>query len=54
MVIQWILLPVTSIVYNAAAGLNSQTRLMFGRYIDKFDVTDKTVVVYKDGKKIKI
>lgn len=43
MVLQWVLLPVTTIIYNALAALNSQTRLMFGRYLDKFDVTDKSV-----------
>ncbi len=44
MVLQWVLLPVTTILYNALSALYSQTRLMFGRYLDKFDVTDKAVV----------
>ena len=48
MVLQWVLLPVTTIGFNALAALNSQTRLMFGWYIGKFDVTDKAVVT--DGK----
>jgi cellulose synthase/poly-beta-1,6-N-acetylglucosamine synthase-like glycosyltransferase len=43
MVLQWVLLPVTTILFNAMAALVSQTRLMFGRYLDKFDVTDKAV-----------
>ena len=43
MILQWVLLPVTTILFNALAALNSQTRLMFGRYLDKFDVTDKSV-----------
>lgn len=43
MMLQWVLLPVTTIMYNALAALNSQTRLMFGWYLDKFDVTDKAV-----------
>ena len=43
MVLQWVLLPVTTILFNALAAINSQTRLMFGKYLDKFDVTDKTV-----------
>jgi len=43
MMVQWVLLPVTTILYNACAALNSQTRLMFGWYLDKFDVTDKVV-----------
>lgn len=44
MVLQWIMLPVTTLVYNATAALYSQTRLMLGKYIGKFDVTDKAVV----------
>lgn len=42
MVAQWLLLPVTAICYNAAAAFNSQTRLMLGKYLDRFDVTDKS------------
>jgi cellulose synthase/poly-beta-1,6-N-acetylglucosamine synthase-like glycosyltransferase len=45
MVLQWLYLPVTTIVYNSFAALNSQTRLMFGWYISKFDVTEKAVVI---------
>ena len=43
MVVQWVLLPVTTIVYQTLAGLNSQTRLMLGKYLDNFDVTEKVV-----------
>lgn len=43
MVFQWVLLPVTTICYNSFAALNSQTRLFFGWYLDKFDVTEKAV-----------
>lgn len=43
MIIQWILLPVTTILYNALAALTAQTRLMFGKYLDKFDFTEKAV-----------
>lgn len=43
MVLQWILLPVSTILYNATAALYSQTRLFLGKYLDKFDVTDKAV-----------
>lgn len=42
-VLQWIYLPVTTIIYNSFAALYSQTRLMFGKYLDKFDVTEKAV-----------
>ena len=41
MIAQWIYMPVTSICYNAAAAAYSQTRLAFGKYLDKFDVTEK-------------
>lgn len=44
MVLQWAYLPITTICYNSVAAFNSQTRLMFGKYIDKFDVTEKAVV----------
>jgi cellulose synthase/poly-beta-1,6-N-acetylglucosamine synthase-like glycosyltransferase len=53
MVIQWVYLPFTTIVYNASAGLYSQTRLMLGRYMDTFDVTEKAVITSKNGKRIK-
>lgn len=43
MVLQWALLPITTLVFNTAAALTSQTRLMFGRYLGKFDVTEKAV-----------
>ena len=41
MVAQWVYMPVTSICDNAAAAAYSQTRLAFGKYLDKFDVTEK-------------
>jgi hypothetical protein len=50
MVIQWVYLPFTTILYNAFAGLYSQTRLMFGKYIDEFDVTEKAVINDETGK----
>jgi cellulose synthase/poly-beta-1,6-N-acetylglucosamine synthase-like glycosyltransferase len=43
MVIQWAYLPITGIVYNSAAAIYSQTRLMFGWYLGTFDVTEKAV-----------
>ena len=49
MVLQWVYLPLTTVVYNSFAAYNSQTRLMFGKYIDKFDVTEKAVM--RDDKK---
>lgn len=43
MILQWAYLPVTTIAYNSFAALYSQTRLMFGWYLSKFDVTEKAV-----------
>ncbi len=43
MVIQWILSPVVAIVYQSAAAFYAQTRLMLGKYMEKFDVTRKVV-----------
>lgn len=43
MLLQWVYLPVTTIVYSGFAALYSQTRLLFGRYLGKFDVTEKAV-----------
>lgn len=51
MLLQWALAPVTAIGYGASAALYSQTRLMFGWYISKFDVTEKAVIT-KTGKTI--
>lgn len=44
MVLQWFLMPVTSICYSAAAAFSAQTHLMLGKYLDKFDVTDKATL----------
>jgi hypothetical protein len=51
MVVQWVYLPVTTIVYSSFAAIYSQTRLMFGRYLGTFDVTEKAVVT-KEGKTV--
>jgi hypothetical protein len=48
---QWILLPVTSVGFGSAAAFNSQTRLIFKRYISRFDVTEKATVT-QSGRKI--
>ncbi|MDB5186461.1 MAG: conserved rane protein of unknown function, partial [Candidatus Saccharibacteria bacterium] len=50
MILQWVYLPVTTIVYSSFAALYSQTRLMFGKYLGKFDVTDKAVVTAENKK----
>lgn len=43
MIIQWILMPITSILYQSLAAYYAQTRLMLGKYMEKFDVTKKIV-----------
>ncbi len=43
MILQWILMPITSILYQSLAAFYSQTRLMLGLYMEKFDVTRKFV-----------
>jgi hypothetical protein len=51
MLFQWALTPVTSVGFAALAAYNSQTRLMFKRYLSRFDVTEKAVVM-KSGRKV--
>jgi cellulose synthase/poly-beta-1,6-N-acetylglucosamine synthase-like glycosyltransferase len=41
MLAQWLLMPVSAIVYSAGSALYSQGRLFTGRYLTKFDVTNK-------------
>lgn len=41
MVGQWILLPVVGIFFSSFPVIEAQTRLMLGRYMEKFDVTEK-------------
>lgn len=51
MILQWGFLPINAIVYNSFAAFYSQTRLMFGKYMEKFDVTEKAVVTASGEKK---
>jgi cellulose synthase/poly-beta-1,6-N-acetylglucosamine synthase-like glycosyltransferase len=51
MFLQWFLLPVSSLVFGSMAAFNSQTRLIFKRYLSRFDVTEKTIIT-SSGKKI--
>lgn len=41
MIVQWVLIPVTSIFYSAFSSLNAQTHLLLGKYLENFDVTKK-------------
>ncbi|HVX57497.1 MAG TPA: hypothetical protein VHA37_07235, partial [Candidatus Saccharimonadales bacterium] len=50
MITQWIFLPVTSIVYGSLAAFNSQTRLIFKRYLSTFDVTEHATKGRETGK----
>ncbi len=43
MLTQWVFLPVSSIGFGSLAAFNSQTRLIFKRYLSRFDVTEKAV-----------
>lgn len=43
MILQWLLMPITSILYQSLAAFYAQTRLMLGLYMEKFDVTKKVV-----------
>jgi hypothetical protein len=51
MVAQWILMPVTAIGYSSMAAYSAQTHLLVGKYLDKFDVTDKAT--YRSHKQTK-
>lgn len=51
MVAQWILMPVTAVCYSALSAFYSQTRLLFSRYMDVFDVTDKATATISTSDK---
>jgi hypothetical protein len=53
MVLQWFLMPFTSVCYSSIASFNAQTHLMLGKYLDKFEVTDKATVASRDRARAK-
>lgn len=53
MVLQWVLMPITAIVYSSTSALYAQTRLLFGRYLVRFDVTAKETHESRHGNKKK-
>lgn len=51
MLLQWFLMPITSIAYSSMAAFSAQTQLFLGKYLDKFDVTEKVTMETKDRQK---
>jgi hypothetical protein len=43
MLAQWVIMPITSAIYGTLAAFSAQTHLLFGKYLDNFDVTEKVV-----------
>lgn len=43
--LQWLTFPITTVFYGSLAAFYAQIRLMFGRYLTKFDVTNKNTVI---------
>ena len=54
MVLQWLIMPLTAIGFLSFAALNAQARLAFGRYLVKFDVTNKATVASRAALKATI
>ncbi len=47
MLLQWLIMPLTAIGFLSFAALNAQARLAFGKYLVKFDVTNKATIASK-------
>ena len=43
MAAQWVLMPITSLAYASSSAYYAQTRLLLGKYMEKFDTTEKFV-----------
>lgn len=51
MLAQWLIMPLTAIGFLSFAALNAQARLFFGKYLTKFDVTNKATVASREALK---
>lgn len=51
MVLQWVLMPLTSVGFSSLASLSAQTHLATGKYLDKFDVTEKATLKSREAAK---
>lgn len=51
MIAQWVLMPLTAIGFLSFAALNAQARLFFGKYLTKFDVTNKATIASREALK---
>jgi len=51
MLAQWVIMPLTAIGFLSFAALNAQARLLFGKYLTKFDVTNKATVASREALK---
>jgi len=51
MLAQWVIMPLTAIGFLSFAALNAQARLFFGKYLTKFDVTNKATVASREALK---
>lgn len=51
MLAQWLIMPLTAIGFLSFAALNAQARLLFARYLVKFDVTNKATVASREALK---
>ncbi len=51
MLAQWVIMPLTAIGFLSFAALTAQARLFTGRYLTKFDVTNKATVASREALK---